>query len=279
MLVPGLAMSIVAISFGAEVMAESTSASYKAVDFINPEASLSTSTTYQLSDSIDYYGGINTSPSYQECTGDFAVLGGCKTPPLPPPPPAPPTPPPGGGGSGCTTCTPNPPYVPPVVTPPVPPVKPVEKPFVLPKITEPGAPVVVTPPAPVPPVAPVRPAPDVPKVVANLPNEVVSLSGGGSLEQQIKTVEEGKLIKVIVLNFSCKDLQCPPGDQLRGTAEGSGECFFKIYTFGGFVFIWSCQDAWMLWLLFVLLCIFVVRLVDKKLSAVEKAEASESQPK
>lgn len=87
------------VAAGASVLAQSSSASYQAVDFINAESGLSTSSSYQLNDSVDYYGGTANSGNYKECTGNAAVLSECGFTITPPPlPPSPPSTAIGGGG-------------------------------------------------------------------------------------------------------------------------------------------------------------------------------------
>lgn len=212
--------------------AQSTSTSYKAVDFINPEGSLSGSSSYKLNDSIDYYGGINASTSYIECTGDHAVLSACGGTVTPPPPP-----PPGGGGGGigaggdhpdhqdCNKidCIDDEPPVeedtPPVEEPPV-------KPFVLPNIKEPSAPKPV--------IEAPKPVVETAKVTPALINKVIE-----------KVIEE-----VLPNEPLCQDLICAQasmliaqGEKLRGAAEN----VCTVYTYGGFAFRGGCQDIVFFW--------------------------------
>lgn len=96
----GFLFAILLLGSSGVTLAQSSSANYQAVDFINAESSLSSSGSYQLNDSLDYYGGTTNSTNYKECTGDQAVLSDCSFAiTIPPIPPAPtPTPSAGGGG-------------------------------------------------------------------------------------------------------------------------------------------------------------------------------------
>lgn len=248
----GLRVAVAAVIFTGSltlVEAQSSSSSYKAVDFINPSASLTESGSYRLNDSIDYYGGVNVSSSYQECSGDFAVLSGCLSAVVPPPPPPPP---PGGGstgGSGAVnwdtpTCedTGTCPVVTPPVDEPVPPV--VKKPFKLPDIYEP--------------VTVVEPEPE--EIVVE-PEKVESLLAGPvkmTAEEQKQIVKRiriaaDRLTVQILKNVApefCADLTCTETNLFKsaGRSQTKPGQVCSIYTFGGFRFLISCQDFVLVWL-------------------------------
>jgi len=133
---------LVGLNFSS-VSSQSQSNSYKAVDFLNSSSGIIESTNYNLSGSLDFYGGISSSASYVECTGDFAVMGGCSSSNIPPSPVTPVVVPVVGGigaggnfgqpaceGSACLNQETEPPVLtppelenPPVIVPPtVPPV-------------------------------------------------------------------------------------------------------------------------------------------------------------
>lgn len=235
--------------------AQSSSASYKAVDFLNSEATLTTSSaSYKLSDSVDYYGGITKTATsqIQQCTGDYAVLSACRqtagTPPPPPPVPVP-TPTPEIGGSGgdhpshtdCNSvdCINNPPATPPVEQPPVKP------PFKIPNITE-----------PVP--GPVVPAVPVVKPVVNKPVPV-------STTTPVPTIPAGSPILIksgpaVAISVNpqalkpaasplCEDLACSETNLLRPSAASKllskvpAGPVCPLYLFGGYQFNLSCSDS------------------------------------
>ena len=243
-----MAIFVASLTFA---QAQSSSASYQAVDFLNAESSLSTSTSYALNDSIDYYGGVSGSSTYKECTGDFAVLGACGgavTPPPPPPPPPPPTPTPTGGGTigaggpypthqDCNTieCQVNAPVVQP---------KPVvKKPFKLPAIKEPVTEVL---------------APSAPEVVpseeTNEPRNMVE-----ALEKA-KTAATGIGAKVIksVVPVLCEDNTCSEVNLFGSALEKKNipaAMVCSIYTFGGFEITMSCQDMTLVWLFITIMLV------------------------
>ncbi len=228
--------------------AQSSSASYKAVDFVNPEANISSSSGYKLNDSIDYYGGVNASPGYTECTGDFAVLSACGGTVTPPPPP----PPAGGGGGGgsgsinwgtpacsLTGDCPEGPTVPEVVEKP-----PVKKPFKLPDIKEPATPVE--------PVTEIEEPAPVSQLTEQQQQQIV---------QQVQAVGQqvgAEILKAVAPEI-CEDLTCSEVNLFRPAAPGrrlgAEGAVCRIYTFGGYQITVSCQDALLVWLAIILLTI------------------------
>lgn len=243
--------AILAVS-GQIVFAESSSASYKAVDFVNPEASLSTSGSYKLNDSVDYYGGIHSSAGYTECTGDFAVLSNCGqvvvTPPTPPAPPSG-----GGGGGGCTsgcsgagdveTFGKPPSSNPPVDESPTPIIP--KKPFVLPNIKEPI-------PKPVEPSVIVKPV-EVKEVIV----PVIKDADSQDVSVLIKNVES-EVVNIIAPKLNCEDLVCLESNLLRPAAKKTQPAICKVYSFGGFGFDIDCQNLLMIWLVLGLSALFVM---------------------
>ncbi|MCC7432476.1 hypothetical protein IT412_03030 [Candidatus Peregrinibacteria bacterium] len=240
--------AMLAIS-GQIVLAQSSSASYKAVDFVNPEASLSSSNSYQLNDSVDYYGGIHSSAGYTECTGDFAVLSNCgQLVVTPPTQPTPPNPPGGGGGGGCTsgcsgagdveTFGKPPSSNPPVGEPPTPVIP--KKPFVLPNIKEPI-------PQPVEPIV-VKPV-EVKEVIKDISSKDVAAL--------IKNVES-EVVNIIAPKLNCEDLVCLESNLLRPAAKKAQPAICKVYSFGGFGFDIDCQNLLMIWLVLGLSAMFVM---------------------
>lgn len=216
--------------------AQSSSPSYQAVDFLNPEASLSSSGSYMLDDSVDYYGGIHTSANYTECTGDFAVLSGCTPPVVPPPPPPPP--PPGGGGSGPTDiCEYGGCDIPPVEEPPAEEI-PEKKPFKLPDIKEPVA--VVVEPDKVPEAEPPVEVP-VPEVLQTEP--VVETV------RKATYIMGSELLRKVAPEY-CYDLTCSSVNLFRPAAQegraGIGTSC-PIYVFGSFIFHITCFERAMIW--------------------------------
>ncbi len=240
-------MAVAAGLFVASVMwasAQSTSTSYKAVDFVNPEGSLSASSSYKLNDSVDYYGGINASSNYIECTGDHAVLSACGSTVAPPPPPG------GGGGGGggggigaggdhpdhqdcnkldCITDEPP-------IEEEEPPVKP---PFQLPNIEEPLAV----------PVRPAAPVVEVSKPVVK-PAEVTPALVNKVIEKVIEEVLPNEPL--------CQDLICAQasmliaqGEKLRGAAEN----ICTVYTYGGFAFRGGCENIVFFWVTSIVIAI------------------------
>ena len=222
----------------AYVMAQSSSSSYQAVDFLNPEASLSSSGSYKLNDSIGSYGGVNQSTGYTECTGDFATLSPCGAKVTPPTPPTPPVEPPAIGAGGdfpdhqdCNqpNCINNNP-TPPVEEPP-------QKPFVLPGITEP----VTHPAAPVevkPTVTPAKLVPVVtPPVQPTRPVIVITPPVVHTVAPEVATPAAGVL---------CEDVACSEGTLLRpsaGVKPASAGPACQLYVFGGYQFDLNCSDA------------------------------------
>jgi hypothetical protein len=251
-------LGVIMVASVRTVLAQSSSASYQAVDFVNPSASLSTSGSYQLNDSIDYYGGIHSSSGYTECTGDFAVLSDCGQLVTPPPPPPPP-PGGGGGGSGCFSgCSGsghvdtfgNPPSEGeedeenPVVEPPVDTVKP-KKPFVLPNIKE--------------------PLPLVEKPVLQV-KPVIIQEEKPSVREIVKLIEdvETKVVELVASKLNCEDLVCLQTNLLRPAAKNSFGETCKVYAFGGFGFVVDCQLLVLLWMVVGLSGLFVIPLGIKR---------------
>jgi hypothetical protein len=239
------------------VYGQSSSPSYKAVDFLNSEASLSSSGSYKLNDSIDYYGGVHQSSSYHECTGDFAVLGNCGGTVTPPPPP--PSSGPGGAGTtstvldcsktlgGCTTTT----------TPTEPTVE--KPPFKLPDIKEPVASA-----EPIQPVKTTTPAKYVKPVTVIKPAEI---STGTPILPEIKpaAIEQWVSdVKPVAAEVSCEELTCTqtavvrPAAAEKNNLQKQNPAACTIYVYGGFEVASPCDVTVFVWMLAVLGSLYVL---------------------
>lgn len=249
-----LGAGVIFVGSLAWVSAQSSSTSYKAVDFLNPEANLSSSGSYKLSDSVGPYGGVNHSTGYTECTGDFATLSACEAiiiPPTPPtPPPIPPTspvvPPSGAGGDhpahqDCNTvdCLNNPPVVPPIVPPVV--VEPVKKPFKLPVINEPVAPVVGNVPGTNPVTAPVTVG-LTPQQIAAVINPPGVNPAAGQAGQPVQPEVLKSAASVLCEDLACSEVSLRPS-AAAGLNQLAAGLACQLYLFGGYQFNMNCSDV------------------------------------
>ncbi len=295
-LMPVMAMLIVAVSCGVEALAESSSASYKAVDFVTSQSELSKSPSYGLSDSLDYSGGSARSVNYQESSLDSAVYAGevsAEAPVLPVVIPVD-----GGGGSvdtagsagsagsaptttstGIESVSPavdivfpdssflsTPKDVPSMsISPSVsftPPEVSLDNPLSL--VVAAGVQKEISKSKSVP--AKITGPKDLAARTAAISSSkskslktTKKLHQNVSLKKQVSDIENG-IIKFISPGSDCDNFGCLTEDVLHGAADTVWYC--KVYTFGGFTLEWDCQSPQMAWLLIPVFLPFVLPVGD-----------------